>query len=230
MKELIIRISIIGLVSFLFISCIQTSDPEVPSRIYYLFNVENVGNVLEAGEDSIKIDEFKIVADKFNLLLSGEGKLQSQPNAIIMAYRTENDGDDEVVLSADIGYQDVNQFNGLELFISPPDDSDNIQDSDFFGDDNNYSFIFKGTFNDKDFTYKSDVSFQKDFNFSEITLTNDKRHLVIRVLSNIENVFINESNQNILNPANEENKSMIDSLAKSSLNIEVFSTERFVFD
>lgn len=214
---------------FSVLGCIQTSEPDMPNRINYLFNVQNVGNTLELDQDSILVTEIKILANKFNLLLSDEGKLQSQPDALIMAYRTEKKGDDELVLSVNIGYKDITRFKGLELFIDPPADKDNIQDTDFIGNEQNFSLIIKGDYNKKSFIYKSNLSFKNDFHFSEVVLTDDKRHLAVRVLLDIKDILIEESTNEILDPGNKVNKPVIDSLAQTSVDLEVFATDHLLF-
>lgn len=211
-------------------SCIQTSDPEIPNRMYLLLNVDKVGSTVTAGEESIVVNNIKLLTDKFNLLVPDGAKLESQPDGLIMEYRTEKNGEDELVLSVNIGYEDFKQFNGMELFVAPPAEDDNIQDNDFFGSEKNYSLVIKGEHNGNSFVYNSNVSFEETFEFPVVDLTGDDPHIVIRLLLDIEDILIDPSTDQILDPENEDNKAVIDSLTQSSINLEAFATDQVLFE
>jgi len=221
--------SLLYLISIILVtvSCVQTPAPTYPKRINYFFNVNNVGDTLSAGQDSISITEFKLLAEKFNLLVAGnETKLQSQVDALIMGYREANGSDDELVIATDLGYKDFTNFDGLELFIAPPTEGDNISDVDFFGDNTNYSTVFKGEYNGKNFTYRSTVAFQKDFQFDTVELTDTKNTIATRFLLDFKDIIIDKSTGKILDPENADNKSKIDSLIKNTMRLEAFATQR----
>lgn len=204
-----------------FYGCLQTPNPEYPKRVNYTFNVASVGDTLEINEDKLYVSEFKMLADEFNMVLTDGTILQSQPDGIIMGYRDTNE-DDELVLGADIGYEDLTHYSGMDLFIAPPVNSANIQDNDFFGDENNYSLIIKGSYNEKIFTYRSSPNFEKNFEFEEVVLTESEPTLVLRVLLDAEEILTGEEG-NLLDPDNEENKATIDSLMQISVELEAFS-------
>lgn len=210
-------------------SCIQTPDPNIPNRMNLLFNVDNVGTTVTADQESIVVNNIKLFSEKFKLLAPDGTELESSADGLIMAYRTEKNGEDELVLSVNIGYEDLEQFNGMELFIAPPTDKDNIQDSDFFGDDGNYSLIIKGEYNGDKFIHESNVTFHEIYEFPLVDLSDDEPHIVIRVLLNIENMIINPSTDKILDPHNEDDKAVIDSLTQVSINIEAFTTDKEIF-
>lgn len=207
--------------------CIATSDPTIARDVEYLFNVDNVGKTITAGEDSIAVSEIKLLADKFNLVLNDDALLQPDVDALIMAFSAQNQGADELVFSALIGYEDMEIFKGFELFIAKANDEDDIRDTDFFGDNTNYSLIIKGDINEESYVYKSDVQFQKTFEFEEVKLTDTKSTLVLRVLLDVEDILIDETGNEIIDPRNSGNQAVIDSLVQTTIHIQAFAASRF---
>lgn len=211
-------------------SCIQTEQPDIPNRINFLFNVNNVGSTITADQDSLNVSEFKLLTDKFNLLVPDGTKLQSKADALVMAYRTEKNGEDELVLSVNLGYQEFKSFNGIKLFLAPPANEDNVRDNDFFGSDQNYSIVIKGKYNGKDFVYKSSTSFEEKLEFPLVELTDENPHITLRLLLDVKDVMTDPDTGNILNPGNNENKAVIDSLTQASLDVEAFATDKVLFE
>lgn len=208
-------------------SCVQTPDPDKPKRISYIFNVAHVGDTLSVNQDTVHVNEIKILVDKFNLQMPDSAKLQSSADAIIMNYNQQNNDEDELVLGVNIGFEDFKRFLGLELFIAPPNANDNIQDDEFFGSSGNFSIIMKGKYNNDDFTYKSDANFREVLPFGNpVRLEGGKKTLALRVLLDIEDVLIDETANLIYDPGNSDNKTVIDSLVQTSLEIDAFATER----
>lgn len=226
MKKLLIHLLFPATLLLLINSCVQTPEPEFPKRINYNFFVENVGDTLTAGQDTIAVSEIKLLADKFEVVAHDGTLLQSEPDAIIIGYREEKEGEDELVLSAPIGFEDIDRFTGVNLFIAPAKDNDNIQDNDFFGENSNYSIIIRGIYNSRSFTYRTDFSFDKTFEFSEVELTKSEETLVLRMLLNIEDIFIDESNDSIHDPFDEDNRSVINSLIRENVEMEAFAANR----
>lgn len=208
--------------------CIETSDPEVPSKIHYFFNVDKVGIEVEADGKVLSVDQIKMITRKFELSIVDGGQLQSQRDALAMYYGTDNEGDDALVLSADIGYE-IESFNGIELFLGPPADGANLNDQEFFSDDGNKSVIIKGKYEENDFSYVTDLKFDQKLDFPELTLDDNSRHLVIRLSSDIEEIFFDYSNNTVLDPTKSNNSSKIDSLIKKSIEVDVFSTNEVLF-
>lgn len=209
----------------LFSSCVQTPDPETPKRISYAFNVSNVGDTLVVDQDSVSVNQVKILADKFKLQLPDSAQLESQVDAIIMGYNEQNNDEDELVLGVNIGFEEFSRFLGFDLFIAPPNDDDNIQDNDFFGSDGNYSVIMKGVYNGSNFTYRSAPNFTKEFSFDNgIKLDDEKSTLALRVLLDVENVLIDKTNNKLYDPRND--KAAIDSLIERNMDLDAFATQR----
>lgn len=221
----------LGIISLLLFSCIQTPEPESPRRINFLFNVDNVGNQITVGQDSIEVNEIKLLADRINLAYDdgdNGATLQTSVDALIFAYESDDAGDDETVLSARIGFEDIERFEGMELFVDQPTEGENIQDGDFFGEEMNFSFIITGTYNTQAFTYQSGVSFSKVFDFDNvIQLNNTDETLILRVTADIREILVDQSRNVILNPQDSANKAVIDSLFQESIDVDSFAADLF---
>jgi len=190
--------------------------------------VDEIGNTIVVDQDSISVDEVKLLADKINLQLADGQILQTSIDALVMTYRSQFDGQDENILSANIGFENINRFQGMQLFINPPLNSDDIQDSDFFGDSTNYAFIMRGTYNSKDFEYLSNISFDKSFDFGNIIELNNKEEtLLIRILLNMRSILVDGTQNAILDPGDPDNQVTIDSLLKEDISIEAFAGDVF---
>lgn len=218
MKNLLL-LSFFGLT--LISGCIQTPDPDVPKRVAILYNIEDVGNDIVAGQDTVVIDEVKLLADRINLVLFDETILQTTPDAIVMTYRSEFEGEDETILNANIGFEDLDRFQGMNLLIEVPVEGDDIQDNDFFGTQSNFSFIFRGSYNGKNFTYKSGPNFEKDFSFDNILeLSNENETLLLRFTYSMEDIMVDREANRILDPEIADNSAKIDSLIQEFIAVE----------
>lgn len=215
----IILFSILGIV--LFAGCIQTPEPDVPKRVAVVYNVENVGNDIIVGQDTVNIEVVKILADRINFNFIDDRVLQTQPDALVMTYRSLFEGEDETIVSANIGIDELQGFKGLEIFIDTPQEGDDIVDNDFFGDPNNFSFIITGSYNGQNFRYRSGPVFSKNFPFANnIQLSNENETLLTRITYDMREVLVDAESNQILDPDNPDNRAIIDSLLQVSLDIE----------
>lgn len=223
------KILLLGILGIsLFSSCIQTPEPDVPKRVAVLYNVENVGSDIVVGQDTINVEVVKLLADKINFSFLDDRVLQTQPDALVMTYRDIFEGDDETIVEANIGIDDFQGFKGLKIFIDTAKEGDTISDNQFFGDPDNFSFIITGSYNSRNFTYRSGPVFEKNFPFaSNIELTNENETLLARVTYNMREVLVDTENNQLLDPDNPDNQAIIDSLMQESLNIEASAINRF---
>ena len=100
--------------------CIQTPEPDVPKRVAVVYNVDNVGNNIIVGQDTINVEVVKLLADKINFTFIDDRVLQTQPDALVMTYRDIFEGEDETIVAANIGIDNFQGFKSLQIFIEPP--------------------------------------------------------------------------------------------------------------
>ena len=217
------------LIVLLFMGCLTTPEPEQPIRVELLFQVEELGETFEINEDTLVINEFKFAIDRFSLFGEDDLELGSSESidSMIFFYRNEM-SNPNLVLGVDLGFQDVNRFNGYEMFLRPVEENSNIDDRDFFGSEETYSVIAIGEYNGEEFTYNSSLSFNKFQDFSTIQVGQDSETLIIDKSIVISDLFIDNSEQRIIDPTDPENESLINTNFESNLSIEGYSLTRFV--
>lgn len=206
--------------------CIQTETPEVAKRVNLEFDVDNMGERIEANQNAIEIERLKMLADKFNIVHTDDALIQSNVDGIVIGFSDQHT-EEELVLGVNIGFEDFQVFKAMELFISPPADGDNIQDGEFFGENDNFSLIIKGSYNDEAFTHRSGIDFNKLFEFaSEVEVNNEDETLVLRLFVDTRDLFFRDGEDEIINPFEEENEAVIDSLLEAHLSLEAFAADR----
>jgi len=217
---------------FLFIlitGCLTTPEPEQPIRVELLFQVEELGETFEYGDDSIVINEFKFAVDRFSIFGEDDLELGSSDriDSMIFFYREEM-SNKNLVLGVELGFQEVDRFNGYEMFLRPVEELSNVDDRDFFGSEENYSVIAIGEFNGEEFIYNSTLSFDKFQDFSTIQVGQDSETLIIDKSIIISDLFIDDSEERIIDPTDPDNEALINSNFEEKLTIEGYSLSRFV--
>jgi len=218
----------LSILTFLMAGCLTTPEPEVPIRVELIYQVHQLGNTFEREDDSIRINEFKFAIDRFNLIAEDSLVLGSSNRIDSMIFFYNEDlTNHNLVLSVDLGYQDIDLFEGYEMFLRPVGRMDNISDRDFIGSSETYSVIAKGFYNGEEFSFKSRFSFDRYVDFGIVEVGQDKETLVIEKSLAISDLFINEIDQ-IIDPTDSDNIALINELFKENLKIEGYSLTRFV--
>lgn len=220
MNSKILVPAIIILVSLL--GCLSEPDVETARRVDIYFQGENLGESITRGDNVLVVEEFKFIVRKFQLVTIDSVVLESADNlnSLVFSYRDTFMGD-RLVISLPLGLVDLDIFKGYTLFINRVRNTDNILDSDFFGDTENYSFVVHGVYNGQNFTIKVSDEFVRPFVLDPpVTLSDDKETLLIRTLLDVENVFIDASDNSIIDPLDEGNYSAIFTLFRNNIRIE----------
>lgn len=220
-----ISLIILFLTTIVSTGCIETSTPTTPKRIDLEFMVENVGNHIEMKQDSIRINEIKLLGNRFNVIDVNEAVIETEVKAIVISYRDTNQDKEELVLSANIGFEDFERFKAMQIFISPPEDEDVLTDDNFLGTDQNYSFVLKGAYNDRSFTFQMATTFDKLFQFEEVSIDNEDETLVLQVLLDMKDLLIDTEKNEIIIP-NQEHIPVFDSLLQKNIRLRVFPDNR----
>ena len=203
--------------------CIQTDEVNFPKRVDILFEVENMSQALTAGEDTLLIENFKFLADKFTIVAKDSLLLEPRVNSLIFSYNGVQ-SEPSLILGVDLGFEDIDTFIGYSLYISRATANDLVKDPDFYVDEEYASVIIKGTMNNVPFTFSTGIQFQRNFTFPPVLLSDDEETLVIHTSFDAQEIFIDENNQ-ILNPR--DNKSTIDSLIINALEVNARAAGRY---
>jgi hypothetical protein len=191
------------------ISCISSTAETDEKRISIFFSVFNIGENITTEQDTIRVSDFKFTLTRFNLYAEGDVILQSTGDVggFIFAY-TDEITVQRLILDVGLGFSDIENFTGYEIFFEPVGDNSNIGDAEFFGTDENYSQVIRGTVNDVDFVFKSSFAFEKLYEITGVQLNDREETLVVATSINLEDVFVDEDG-NFLDPTVEENELLI---------------------
>ncbi len=206
--------------------CLESSFSSEEKRVVIFFTADGVGEDVVAGNDTLRVEEFKFSLDRFNLHAANDVVLQtsSDVTALIFGYNEQINGE-RLILDVGLGFKDVTDFSGYEIFLEPVENRGNILDDDFFGDGQNYSVIIKGDVNGNNFVFRSSQSFQKMFEISNVSLDSENETLVLRKTIDLEDVLINQEGD-LIDPENNENESQIVNNIEAGLTLEA-SAETF---
>lgn len=224
-----IPIMLILMITALTSGCIETSDPENPGRFDITFEVEDVGNEFIAGTDTLVVNELKFSLEEFRITDVDSVVLGSEGNVdTFIFFHNDELPTENLVFSTSIGFVDVDEFIGYDIFVEPVKSSDNIADTDFFGEDENYSLIISGTINGSDFEYKSFPEFDRMYNFGPVFLTSNNETLLIEKTIDFRDLLVDPDTGALIDPRNEENRERIDSSFEDALKVSVSAISRVV--
>lgn len=231
MRQYLIRPSIIFITLFISIfltSCITSSKDKDQRRLALYFLTENFNVELNINDQIIIVDEFKFALDRFNLYADNDVVLQTSGDVTALIYSyNKNIISDRLILDVDLGFRDVDRFIGYELFVEPVSNRTGVLDTDFFGQQNNYSIIITGTINDIDFTYRSEMEFDRRYDFNvDFNQVEDTETLLVRNIIDIKNVFTS-SDGGFLDPNDPANDEKIVNNIREFLIVQASATSIF---
>lgn len=223
--SIMLTVMVMALIS----GCIETSDPENPGRFEITFEVEDVGNELIAGTDTLVVNELKFSLEEFRITDVDSVVLGSEGNVdTFIFFHNDELPTENLVFSTSIGFVDVDEFIGYDIFVEPVKSSDNIADTDFFGEDENYSLIISGTINGSEFEYKSFPEFDRMFSFQPVSLTTNSETLLIEKTIDFRDLLVDPDTGELIDPRNEENRQRIDASFEDALRVSVSAISRVV--
>jgi hypothetical protein len=208
------------------VSCLDSNVVSEEKRLSIYFQVDGLGHTMTFGEQELTISEFKFALDRISLHAE-DAVLQTGGNitALIFAY-TDQMNQPRLIIDVGLGFSDVDVFNGYEIFLEPVASRTNIQDTDFFGDDENYSVIIKGGLDDEEFVFRSSLEFETFYDIGRVELTDRNETLLIISELEIESLFTNDEGE-FLNPLLSESESQI--IDNIRTNLEVSATASSIF-
>lgn len=208
--------------SGVFAGCLETDPVTIPKRVELTFNAEHIGDTLSVDNDSVTIEEVKFVVRSFNIHTDNEGILQSPQDGQAMVFDYNEDmSQDRLLMNRELGYEDFNTFSAYELSVKQVRGQDNILDMDFYGEEQNYSLVIRGTYGRTSFVYSSAIEFDELYEFDQLVrLDEDRVTLQLRTIINLEEVFVDSEEDTLLNPLDEEDYEKIETRFKELLRVE----------
>lgn len=220
--------SVITFLSFLlflsiFTSCsIFNNDTQVEKRTALYFQAQNLGDTLSSQQDSLVITDFKFSVDKF-VIAGNDIELESTPGISTFLFIYDlNATDERLVIDVGLGLSDNYTFDNYSMYVQPVPENAGIIDDDFFGEENNYSIVIKGTYNRRNFNFRISPTFARMFAFEPVTLSDTDETLLLTKTIDLNDVFINPDGS-ILDPTDSANSTIIRERVSTYLEVEGFA-------
>ncbi|MDX1672644.1 MAG: hypothetical protein R3211_09910, partial [Balneolaceae bacterium] len=80
------------------------------------------------------------------------------------------------------------------------------------------------------FDYQSDTVFERELNFNNVTLTDERETLVVRLVTSISSWMVDPSTNTVIDPFEDSNSAKIDSLLERSFTVEAFANNSLPFN
>lgn len=197
-------------------ACLSSSgsNSNAGSRVNVLLNLENVNDVVTAGNDSLQISVLKFIHGR-SAFLSGSDTLyfKQNPKIIIHQYRQ-----DSVKVLADGVVRD-GSFPRIKFAIEQAPPSVQNVDSDFIRGDTLYSIIVKGVYQDSAFTFKSAENFISTFELSRPLEAGSNNLFQYLIATDVASWFLSEDGQTFINPRDPSKAEVINSNIEASFSL-----------
>lgn len=197
--------------------------PTVPNRISLSFLVDGMGGengTISSDGNTLVVNEIKMYLGRYILGTPAEARLESNQGAILR-FQDTHPGVPTQIFAGQIGYEDLDTFNDIEIFVAPPPDSVSVPDSDLVNSGERYSIIIKGTYNDSTFTFESKGSLNPLIEFSQVSLSADRETLSIEMMTDIRDFMLDPQEGGIISPIEPDNNDRIVNLIEEAIRVEV---------
>ena len=213
--------------SILISSCISSANITDEKRFGILFEADKIGEDLLIGEETVNISEFKFSLGSLALTTEDEITFETveRITALIFAY-TEDLTQERLIIEVGLGINNDLAFNKYTMFLEPVQGRSSIFDDDFFGTDENYSIIIKGTVGEEAFEIKSSAEFQKEFTFNRVEVDATNETLVLRKTIDLEELFT-ASDGSFIDPRISLNETALINSVEENLQLSVTSEDLY---
>ncbi|HET6528710.1 MAG TPA: hypothetical protein VFG39_08145 [Balneolaceae bacterium] len=198
-------------------ACLSSSDNDsnTGSRVSVFLNLENVNDVITAGDDSLQISVLKFIHGRSAFLSDSDTLyLKQNPKIIIHRYRQ-----DSVKILAD-GVVREGSFQRLKFAIEQAPPSVDGIDSDFVNGDTLYSIVIKGTYQDSIFVFKSTESFTPVIDLGTPLMAESNRLFQYLIATDVASWFLDEGRQGLINPQGSSAAEAINNNIEGSFRLE----------
>ncbi len=200
---------LLGLITFYLSNCLDSST-NIGKRVEFRFLVDNIGNEVAYGTDTVRVREIKFTSTAFKITNEDSVEIGNPEDFNVFLYAYNDLGStDVIILSTNLGF-DLNDFVDYELNIGPIATRDPFFDNDFYGDnDVTYSLVIDGVVNGRDFLFRASPSFIKRFvETSPVSISDTEETLFLRTRIDLQTLFQNDEGE-FLNPSESSNSTAI---------------------
>ena len=213
--------------SILISSCISSASITDEKRFGILFEADKIGQDLVIDDQTVNITEFKFSLGSLAITTDDDIIFETveRITALIFAY-TEDLTQERLIIEVGLGINNDLAINSYTMFLEPVENRSSIFDDDFFGADENYSVIIKGTVGEEEFEFKSSASFQKEFSFNRVEVDAVNETLVLRKTIDLENLFT-ASDGSFIDPRISQNEVLLINSVEENLQLSVNSEDLY---
>ncbi|MFW6347508.1 MAG: hypothetical protein ACOC2C_02715 [Cyclonatronaceae bacterium] len=172
-------------------ACTTAPEQTIPRYVILEFEAEGIDEPIVAESDTLRIHEIKFLSRRFRITDQDSLVLQSSERIepFLFAY-DENTTGPFVSLDIQLQFDDIAPVNAFEMEFGPLQAGDPVLDDDFRGIDETFSLVLRGRINQRQFTYRSDLSFTKAVSFDPaVVLSDAEETLLISKSMDLERLF-----------------------------------------
>lgn len=189
-------------------SCLSGGENQISSRVQVGLELQSLDDTLRAGQDSILIDNIRLILGESYLLESEDSLFinrSESPSQIDFDEQSAN----PVLLARGAFPEGTYEQIKLTIPKAPTESSGLIRDhEDFVEGDIRYTLIVEGTYNGETFTYKSERVFEPEFPFQPaIEVPEFNQAFAFLITNDVAGWFL--SGNGLLDPSNPDNSTEI---------------------
>jgi len=211
-QKLLYSITFAAIISVFMFNIIGCKDDTVNSNHSDNFKLSFISSSdITDVSDNLFLDTVKILLKDIKLNVSTSGDSTNFKTGPYVLFLNLLSG----VNTIGSGYIPVGTYDKIQFEVHKLSDTETIPDPEFANGSLRYSVIIKGTFNGARFVYKSDKSSKQKLNFpNALIVTETMSNITLRIKPYI---WFLDSNNQVIDPNNESNRSIIDNNIKDNI-------------
>lgn len=219
------KILLLPIVTLLFVSCLNSSDQgDLPDQIVITLGFPNINDNIIIENDTISIVRLRLLVGNVNLRNSGSDTLLINQTAFQITHQLSNN-EIRGLASGTFNSDAVFEIFNFEIKQAEQSDigSDSNVDSDFVegeSEDQRYSMIINGAYNGEEFEFKSSRNYNFAFQIENESNSQGTLLYNLPMRTDPNDWFISPVNNELVNPGNPDNASLINNNIQSSLILE----------
>jgi len=229
------NIPIVVVFTFLFYSCLGTTEPPEEPNIFSLtITLLDAGQQYEVGGDTLRIITHKMIIDSISVIKQGEEDERYEPRPLVASYTHDGYAEYNSIGGGELS---GGRFDGIRYSVITPsaediyfDDPVLIERHEDTGEITNiYSIAVIGLYNNRVFQFRSQVSRPVQYGFHEtIEMPEFSGFLEARLRGNWKQWFLNTNGDGLLDPNDPANRQQIVENILKYFDIETITVEDFI--
>lgn len=215
----------LAFLGLLLTSCLTNSEQnDLPNQLLLTLEFSNINNEIVAQDDTLRILALRFLYGRTSLRNANDTLLVNN-NILQVTHQVTND---EIKGLANGTFNSDEIFSTLAFEIKQAEESDTGENSNFdenafiegSSNDQRYSMIINGSYNNNEFVYKSTRNFNFEF-FIEDDSEGTGGNLLynLPLATDVNSWFLNDNGDGLLDPRTESNASAINDNIEESLHL-----------